>query len=204
LNARWSIVPSLGSSQRQLTLIGQRGKAVLTIPDRLLEGKVGDWSLDIACDEFSTQAFAADDELPRVFAELAGAVQEPTTGESAWLAACRDQEATEAIDRSLIRGRTIELYHEEHTEAASFKGIMAMGGCLLLVLALCFLLLVTVVEGLRLPVRNLPAWRAWPLYVLIPIGAFLLLQLLGFVAKQRQPAIDGGSSEPSNGANSAG
>ena len=52
----------------------------------------------------------------------------------AWLAACRDQEAAEAVDRSLARGRTIELFNEEHTEEESFKSVMAMGGCLLLVI----------------------------------------------------------------------
>jgi hypothetical protein len=138
------------------------------------------WSLDIAGDQFSTETFAAGADVEHVFSELShSAPPDALYDDGAWLRSCRDQEAAEAVDRSLLKGRTIELFHEEHTEAASFKGIMAMGGCLLLVLAICVLLLVTLVEGLQLPLRNLAAWRLWPLYLLMPIGAFLLLQFLG-------------------------
>ena len=105
--------------------------------------------------------------------------------DEAWLAACRDQEAAEAVDRSLARGRTIELFNEEHTEEESFKGVMAMGGCLLLVMALGVLFIAVVVEGLRLPMRTWPLWRLWPFYLLVPIVAFLLLQLLQLAVKPR-------------------
>ena len=60
------------------------------------------------------------------------------------------------------RGRTIELFAEEHTEEESFKGIMAMGGCLLLVMALGVLVVAVIVEGLRLPMRSWPLWRLCP------------------------------------------
>jgi predicted dehydrogenase len=180
LVARWSIAPSVGQPRVRLSLVGERGKAVLTMP------AAGDWSLDIAGDAFSTEVFSPDDDLPQVFLRLAEAMQSDAAADGAWLAACRDQEATESVDRSLIRGRTIELFHEEHTEAASFKSIMAMGGCLLLVLAVCVVLLASVVEGLQLPLRNLPAWRMWPLYLLALIGAFLLLQILSLALKRTE------------------
>src|SRR5205814_10724809 len=102
----------------------------------------------------------------------------------AWLAACRDQEAAEAIDRSLARVRTIELFNEEHTEEESFKGVMAMGGCLLRVMALGVLFIAVIVEGLQLPMRGWALWRLWPLYLLVPIVAFLLLQLLQLAIKR--------------------
>lgn len=179
LSARWSVFPSTSSEQARLVVSGQRGKTVLTMPAE------GDWSLDIAGDELTSESFSSDAELEGVFCELNAALNADTSSsDSLWLAACRDQEAAEAVDRSLLRGRTIELFHEEHSEASSFKGIMAMGGCLLLSLALCALLLMSVIDGLQLPLRNLQAFRAWPLYLLVPIAAFLLLQLLGFAAKR--------------------
>lgn len=184
LTARWLLMPTSGDVQGELIVAGQRYKSVLTM------AAATSLSLELPGDEFHVQSFAGDIDLERMFDQLSRALQpHPAHDESAWLEACRDQEVAEAVDRSLARGRTIELFHEEHTEAASFKGVMAMGGCLLLLLALCALLLVSVVDGLRLPLRNLQAWRLWPLYLLIPIGAFLLLQLLGLVAKPQSPEV---------------
>jgi hypothetical protein len=77
-------------------------------------------------------------------------------------------------------------FNEEHTEEESFKGVMAMGGCLLLVMALGVLFIAVVVEGLRLPIRTWPLWRLWPFYLLVPIVAFLLLQLLQLVVKREE------------------
>lgn len=182
LTARWIAGPATVGPQGRLILAGQRGKAILTMPVD------GDWSLDVAGDQYSTEEFAAGADLARVFDPLSRSTPpEARYDDSAWLSACRDQEAAEAVDRSLLRGRTIELFREEHTEAASFKGIMAMGGCLLLVLAICMLILVTLVEGLQLPLRKLPVWRMWPFFLLAPIGGFLLLQLLGFAVQGRSP-----------------
>ena len=184
LTARWSVTPIAEVERGRLVVTGERGKAVLTMPAN------GEWSLDVAGDAFSSETFPANADVERVFWELSHSLPpEPLYDDAAWLAACRDQEAAEAVDRSLARGRTIELFHEELSEAASFKGIMAMGGCLLLVLAFCVLLLVSLVEGLQLPLRNMREWRLWPLFLLVPIGGFLLLQLLGLVVKQRTPVV---------------
>jgi hypothetical protein len=54
-----------------------------------------------------------------------------------------------------------------------------------LVLAFCVLLVVSLVEGLQLPLRNAREWKLWPVYLLVPVGGFLLLQLLGLVVRQR-------------------
>jgi hypothetical protein len=189
LAARWSISPASGCPQARLTIIGQRGKAVLTVPD------TGDWSLDVVGDQLETETFASHLDIEQVFGQLVfgqlvfgqlvqSALSEGLGEDSAWLAACRDQEAAEAVDRSLARGRTIELFNEEHSEEASFKGIMAMGGCFLLAAALGLVFFATIVESLRLPMRNWPVWRLWPIYLLVPISAFLLLQLLQVAFKR--------------------
>ena len=44
----------------------------------------------------------------------------------------RSMELTEAVVRSLRRGRTIDLHYERISEAASFKSIMTSTGCMLL------------------------------------------------------------------------
>jgi hypothetical protein len=177
LTARWSIGPALAAPAGRLTVIGERGKATLSMP------AARPWALEMACAAPFMESYESQLEAEGVFARLS---HPEFYDESAWLSACRDQEVAEAVDRSLARGRTIELFNEEHTEEESFKGIMAMGGCLMLVFALAVVFLATVVEGLRLPMRDWALWRLWPFYVLVPIVAFLLLQLLQLAVK-REP-----------------
>jgi len=173
LGARWSMGPALAAPQGTLTVIAQRGKAVLQMP----QGQA--WSLEVGGDQMAAESFAARPDPATVFTKLSQAITaNEEEGDSAWLDAARDQEAAEAVDRSLARGRTIELLGEQHTEEDSFKGVMAMGGCLLLLTALAGVLLAAVVEGLRLPLRNWPLWRFWPALLLAPFVVFLLLQFL--------------------------
>jgi hypothetical protein len=185
LAARWAIGPALAQPSARLTVIGQRGKAVLQMPSGL------DWSLEIGGDNMAAESFAARPDLANVFWRLSHAMAtDEFKDPEAWLAAARDQEAAEAVDRSLARGRTIELFGEEHTEEESFKGVMAMGGCLLLLTALAAVLVAVVVEGLRLPLRNWPLWKLWPVWLLAPIVAFLLLQLLQLAIKRDTPDLN--------------
>jgi hypothetical protein len=178
LTARWSVGPASGTSGGRLTVIGHKGKAVLKIPE------AGDWSLETSSSPIGAASFDSHDGTHDIFWRLShSASTAEFRDEESWLAACRDQEVAEAVDRSLARGRTIELFHEEHSEEQSFKGVMAMGGCLILLFAIGLLMVASVVEGLRLPIRGWPLWRAWPFLLLAPIVVFLLLQLLRFIAK---------------------
>jgi len=176
LTARWTVVPVVNRNAGEMTVIGERGKAKLRMPD------AGDWTLEVMGQPVPIVSSSSADSAELTFEHLSHDIADDH-GRS-WLAACRDQEAAEAVDRSLARGRTIELFNEEHTEEESFKGVMAMGGCLLLVMALGVLLLAVIVEGLRLPMRSWPLWRLWPFYLLVPIAAFLLLQLLQLAVKR--------------------
>ncbi len=193
---RWSIGPVVDHEGGRLILVGQRGRCVLHMP------AAGPWRLELPGNvtaEIDLQQDAPHVEAEAVLADLAQRILDPrpsgeAAGDGAWLAACRDQEVTEAVDRSLARGRTIELFNEQHTEEESFKGVMAMGGCLLLSATLVMVFVVAMVEGLQLPLREMGFWRAWPLYVLMPLGVFLLLQLLGFVVKKE--AAPGAASGP--------
>jgi len=179
LAARWSIVPATRDAQARLSVIGQRGDATLEMPNQ------GDWSLTVNAERETREPTPERHEAEVVFWQLAHAVAGEVPDEDAWLAVCRDQEAAEAVDRSLTRGRTIELFNESHSEEQSFKGVMAMGGCLLLLAALVVVLFVVLVESLQLPIRELLIWRLWPVYLLVPIVVFLILQLLQLAAKPR-------------------
>ena len=72
--------------------------------------------------------------LEQLRAAIAGQAVRPD-----WLDAARSIELAETIDRSLARGRTIELHHEEYNEAGSFKSLMAASGCGLLLAGLLLL-----------------------------------------------------------------
>jgi hypothetical protein len=179
LIARWTLARAEDGDVGRLKIVGDRGKAILTMPTG------GDWSLHVPGKPVVSELAEPDDDHRQIFSWLAHAIENNEYYDAdSWLNACRDQEAAEAVDRSLARGRTIELFNEEHTEGASFKGVMAMGGCLLLVMALGVLLVAVIVESLRLPIRGWAAWRAWPLYLLVPLAIFLLLQLLQLVVNR--------------------
>jgi hypothetical protein len=179
LTARWSIGPASRDQQARLSVIGERGNVVLEMPSE------GDWSLVVNAEAESREPRPQQHEAEVLFWQLRHAAAGEVPDEEAWLAACRDQEAAEAVDRSLMRGRMVELFNESHSEEQSFKGVMAMSGCLLLVAALFVLLFVVLVESLQLPIRGFLVWRLWPIYLLVPIVVFLLLQLLQFAAKRR-------------------
>jgi predicted dehydrogenase len=183
LAARWSIGPVVEQPGAVLTLLGEQGRAVLQMPKRQA------WSIELPTGSGTFTAPLEDDGPAPALAHLAAAIETPVRDADAWLSACRDQEAAEAVDRSLQRGRTIELYNEPHTEDASFKGIMSMGGCVLLLGVLVIVILAALVEGLQLPARNWPLWRLWPLYLLVSIVAFLLLQLFKLAVRGEDESL---------------
>jgi hypothetical protein len=181
--ARWTVMPAEQAGELRISVIGARGRMVLSQSAELEPSAVlkvhGGADAPAVSSEFPSQ-----DEFDRALT----AVSQRLTGEcppwTSWLAACRDVEVASSVDRSLERGRAVEFFGEEHSEEQSFKGVMAVGGCLMLSLTVVALLVAAAVEGLQLPLRESPMWRAWPFYVLVPIVLFLLLQLLQGVAKR--------------------
>lgn len=103
-------------------------------------------------------------------------------------AACRAVETAEAARDGVRRGRTIALHYEEHSEQQTFKSVMAAGGCLLLLLAPLLLGVSMAIDSIGAPVRNSVWWRIWPVYLLAPLVAFLLLQSLWRVFASPRPA----------------
>lgn len=170
---RWSLDPSAGDAEARVALLGRAGKATATLADN------GSWSVQLP-----NQAALVDDGADDV-QRLVAAVTGESNVQPTWIEACRAQEVVDTIPRCLARNKTIELYNEEHTEENAFKGVMAVGGCLIMMLGLLMLLVIAIVEGLQLPLHQYTLWSAWPLYFCAAFGFFLFLQLLRFVARGR-------------------
>jgi hypothetical protein len=166
--ARWSVVPSLSGENARLTLLGASGRAVVHIPD----GNEP-WTAEVSSDG-STEAESYDgwNSIEESLRDLAAALQgEPCQPDL--VDAARSIELAETIDRSLVKGRTIELYFEEYTEEGTFKGTMTSVGCGLLLLSIFLLGAVAIGEQM-----GLPYVRMWPYLLVGALGIFLVMQLL--------------------------
>jgi hypothetical protein len=161
-------------------MIGSTTSASLWLPDA-----EGNAELDPPADGFPPTMLArqtADDFLRRV-AEAEG---EPDKWRGvSWEEVCRSLEVTDAVERSAARRRTIELHHEPVTEQETFKSMMAAGGCGMLIWVLLCLLVVGIVEGLKIPLRDTAIWQLWPALMFAPLAVFLALQLLQLVFPRR-------------------
>ncbi len=98
------------------------------------------------------------------------------------LDATRAMEVSEAVARSLRRGRTVDLHYEEISELGSFKAFMTSLGCGLLLLLPVLYTLTRI--GLAFGLTWM-SYVAWSLPVLLL--AFALLQLLRLAARPSHP-----------------
>ena len=169
---RWSIRPAEDCLGAHFTFSGSQGHITLIMPD-----DDAPWTLEIFANGQTTIETYAEAEPATGFVDHLDSISldEPADG-AEWLSAARSIELTETIDRSLAKGRTIELYDEDYSEETTFKGTMAALGCGVLLLALLALFLSAVVTGLGIPLLG-----AWPYLLLAILAVFLLLQGLRFV-----------------------
>ena len=184
---RWSIEPAAEIAGR-ITIRGTRGKAVLHMPAGAA------WRLDLDADGRSTTEDSPGWDDHQAALEMLARARARETVRPDWTDAARSIELVDAVERSLARGRTIELHDEEISEQATFKGLMTSVGCGLLVLGLVSLVIAAVAAKLGVP------WAGYWLYVLLGVfGLFLLLQLFKLVfpplahgrpADQAGPATD--------------
>ena len=210
--ARWTVHPASSGSRARLTVIGTNGSCGLEMPQELQRWKSIDGVDDGEHWDHWDPALTALTALEQAI--------ETDADDASWLEATRELEVVDGVERSLRRGRTIELLDQRPQEEGTFKGVMAVGGCGLLLLTLMILIIGSVVEGLQLPRRRpvpavaenaveasytetpaaepgYPLWvRLWPVY---PFALFLLLQLLRLV----YPAA-GGLPQGRRGASSQG
>jgi hypothetical protein len=182
--ARWSVGPSSGREEARLTIVGSNGRATLVMTD---VEQIWQWEVEGTHTE--NERFNRDAEWQAVWQRIRESLVS-NVAPSEWGNVCRDLEVVSVIDRSVQKGRTVELLAEERGEGESFKGVMAVGGCLTLLAVLGVILLAATVEGLHLPIRNWPAWRLWPVFVLLPVLAFLLLQTLQVFVRPKARRAD--------------
>lgn len=183
LLARWSVEPGGQPNDATITLLGDTGKATLELSN------ISPSRLTIQSQAFPSPVHHAS-EVDALVDRLTDAISGKNVDGPTWLDACRASEIADTVPRCLARGKTIDLYNEEHTEEGAFKGTMAVGGCLIIMLGLFVLVVVVMVEGLQLPLRNFFLWRIWPLYLLVPMVIFLMFQVLGWLANSSKRESD--------------
>lgn len=185
---RWTPWPASAGQPSRLELVGQLGMAIAD-----LEGDPGHWGLRVVTPVASQVELPQWNGATATLARLHQAVVErdPVARhqiDEDWENACRAVEIADSVEQSCRRGKTIELFHEEHTEEATFKGVMAAGGCLLLVLILMFMIGLQVVSTVRPEIGGWTGWSfVWKFVVLIMTG-FLGLQLLRLVFSKKSGA----------------
>lgn len=165
---RWSIGSAGHRDEAQWRAIGESATAVIRPAGT-------EWPVEfIRAGESQTQTFESGKALRTSADAVVAGLTDPQ--QKLWREALADLELVEAVERSARKGRTVELYHEEASEEATFKGLMAAGGCLLLMLAIGLAIAAATFGRFRLMIAN-----AWPYALLIVLAVFLGLQLLKFV-----------------------
>lgn len=190
--ARWAVAPTGDEEGGQLTVVGSHGKAVLHMPTAKES-----WRLEVNVNNEPTTSEQIEHNSPRAALDAFDQSLSSSTPNDSWTAACRDLEVVSVVEESIRRGRTIPIHRAIASEENTFKGMMAVGGCAVILLLLAGTLIWAVVEGVRLarhptsaaqdghtaaeqsPAETTPILlRLWPVY---PLAAFLLLQLLWLV-----------------------
>jgi len=198
---RWSVGPAESSAVGRLTVISPAGKAVLMMPegdlpwtleraDRLCAGLPtlhagGDlrsiaWHGQETVPQQGKETFANFDPSAVALRKLEELVMGGAVRPD-WLDAARTIELAEGVERSLLKGRTVEIHREDHSEQGTFKGTMTSVGCGLLVVSLLIMLAAALASGL-----GLQQFRFWPYLLLGVLGIFLLLQLLQLLIPRKE------------------
>lgn len=171
---RWSVAPPADSAGGRLTAVAGTERMMLLMPEGREAWKLRGGGLDRDYESFCPLSAALN--------ELENAIAFRSLPSVTWLDACRGTEAMEAIDRSLQRARSIDLHNEEHSEESSFKGVMAAGGCMLLLATVVALVCSGIIPALVPPAeRSGSTYWAWAqVCFLVPLALFLGAQLLSF------------------------
>ncbi|HVA48779.1 MAG TPA: hypothetical protein VNH11_20605 [Pirellulales bacterium] len=180
---RWSVLAADAESSR-FTLLGTRGRAVLDAV------KTGPWQLEVRDGQTVTESFASGDAAAGL-RQLVERLPNADAGLPDWIDACRTMELADAVEHSLQRGRTIELFFETPSEQATFKGVMSGIGCLLLIAGLLVLVVATTAVHAGVPLADY-----WPFLLLGVLVIFLVLQALRLVFPAESPPTDNTKRSP--------
>jgi predicted dehydrogenase len=180
--AVWTATATSADVEWQLTLSGENGTAVLEgNPEAAL------LRLTLQVKGAPTTSEESTDEaggwlLERFVATVGADVnQQMAAPSSLWEDLSRAVELVEAAQRSVRRRRTIDVYFETPSERSLFKTQMTAVGCSLIVLTLLAVVLYLVLAA----TIGMPPLMKKVLVGLIflPLGIFLALQLLVFIAR---------------------
>lgn len=193
---RWS-VGAIGANHAglQLTLLGDRG--TVTLRELSAAPNTGSsWQLETVVDDRrDVQPLESFDPARTAIERFAAAIAEDNAerraGCSTWESATRAMEVVDAVELSLQKGRTIEVFQQQLTERLAFRGTMAALGCGLLLIAFLAVVLVAVLGGAEGLLQEKIA-PGWPLVLLAVLAFFLLLQAIPMMAQKpkqrdRQP-----------------
>jgi len=170
---QWTVAGAEADCDARLTVFGSRGRLALELRGRQPWRLRGSASDAAAVREFPEWLPAAT-ALAALEGAIAGRQASPN-----WLDASRSIELAETAQRSLRKGRTLEVHYEEFTEEGTFKGTMASVGCGLLLASLVLVVcLALALDFARVLGIQIPYADKWPYLMLGVLGVFLLLQLL--------------------------
>jgi predicted dehydrogenase len=186
---RWSVRSSpQAATGLDLALIGERGSAVARIDDLRSEDGQMAWELQTrAEDQQDRRTLERFDLAGAAIERLAEAIAETDTerraARSTWESATRAMEVVDAVDLSLAKGRTIDVYQQQLTERLAFRGTMAALGCGLLMVGFVAIVLVTMLGGAERQGRP-PLVPGWPMVLLAVLAFFLVLQVVPLLAQK--------------------
>jgi myo-inositol 2-dehydrogenase/D-chiro-inositol 1-dehydrogenase len=166
------------AASARLTLLGERGKLSLDVDAHWLTLERPDAEEAIALSPW--------DPHEAIMSVLASSMVCRDSGEPPspnLLDGTRAMELSEAANRSLRRGRTVELHYESISEESTFKSVMTSTGCLVFLASLFVLPLAMAGAAIGLK---------WALYIpyLIPpaLVLFVMLQTLRLAIRRPQAA----------------
>lgn len=163
VSARWTLAPAQGADGVKLTVIGSEAAREL-----VLGGPI------------EAQSDAAATLYRESIRALEAAVaRRPVVPDL--LDAARAMELADSIDRSLRRGRVVDLHYEEFSESSTFKGHMTALGCGILMVSL-LLLCIAAIAG-----RFKVGWLQFGAMALILVMGlvFLGMQFFGLAAAEK-------------------
>lgn len=193
---RWSVGPTATNTPGlQLTLLGELGTVSLRERNDAARDS-SPWQIEISSGgQQVSSRLDAFDPAQTAISRLAKAVAETNAQRRAatttWDAATRAMEVVDAVELSLQKGRTIEVFQQQLTEQLAFRGTMAALGCGLLLIVFAATILVAMLGGAEGMLRQRLA-PSWPLLLLAVLAFFLLLQAVPLLA--RKANRDGGAS----------
>jgi predicted dehydrogenase len=169
------------SGPARLTLLGSIGSMTLEIdPMHLQEARL---FRHVGSPDPQPIELPPWDPHEAIFAVLTGSIGRHEGGDMpspSLLDGTRAMEVTEAVARSLRRGRTVELHYESISEDATFKSVMTSTGCMVFIAALILLPLSMAGPPLGMP------WTLYIPYLILPaLVLFVAMQTLRLAIRRR-------------------